>query len=170
MFRRLGVLILVAAPGLTFAASKEIQELQRDIAQLQDQVKQLQQSQDRNLSSITTLVQQSIDAANKANTSAAIIQNSLQQSLQDMQSKVVPPVVGLGTRIDNMGNDFRTLQQAVADLTNSMQKVQTQLTDLTNMVKVLQAPQAPPPSANPGVGPNQGHGVEAERPATQDHA
>ena len=163
MFRRLGVLILVAAPGLTFAASKEIQELQRDIAQLQDQVKQLQQSQDKQLAAITALVQQAIDAAGKANTSAAIIQSSLQQNLRDMESKVVPPVVGLGTRIDNMGNDFRTLQQAVADLTNSMQKVQAQLTDLTNMVKVLQAPPAPPPGATTQ-GAGQGAGAAAEVP------
>jgi TolA-binding protein len=155
MYRRLGVLILLAMPGLTFAASKEIQELQRDVALLQDQVKQLQQSQDKQLAAITALVQQAIDSAGRAGTQAAVIQSNVQQNLQDMQSKVVPPVVGLGSRIDSMGNDFRTLQQAVSDLTNSLQKVQAQLTDLTNMVKVLQAPPAPPPAA-PGVGPGQG--------------
>jgi len=171
MYRRLGVLILALSPCLSFAASKEIQELQRDVALLQDQVKQLQQSQDKQLTAITVLVQQAIDAASKANTQAAVIQGGLQQNLQDMQSKVVPPVVGLGSRIDSMGNDFRTLQQAVSDLTNSMQKVQAQLTDLTNMVKVLQAPPAAPPAPanNPTGGPVQGAAAPCtEGPAATD--
>jgi len=50
MFRRLCVLILAAAPVVAFAAaSKEMQELQRDVALLQEQVRQLQQSQDKQL-------------------------------------------------------------------------------------------------------------------------
>jgi TolA-binding protein len=156
MLRRVGILILAVAPGLAFAANKDIQELQRDIALLQQQVTQLQQSQDRQLAAINAMVQQSIDAAGKANTSAAIIQNNLQQSLHDMETKVVAPVVGLGTRMDNMSNDFRTLQQAVSDLTSSLQKIQAQLTDVTNMVKVLQAPQAPPPGTSPATSPMPG--------------
>ena len=36
--------LLSFAPAASAAASKEIQELQRDVAQLQDQLKQLQQS------------------------------------------------------------------------------------------------------------------------------
>ena len=52
MFRRIFVwaafaALLSLAPAPSAAASKEIQELQRDVAQLQDQLKQLQQSQDR---------------------------------------------------------------------------------------------------------------------------
>jgi TolA-binding protein len=154
MFRRVCVLVLMAAPS-AFAASKEIQELQRDVAQLQDMVKQLQQSQDKQLAALTTLVQQSVDAANRANTAVAVIQSSLQQNLNQQESKVVAPVVGLTTRMDQVSGDVRTLQQAIADLTSSINKIQAQLTDLNNAVKVMQAPAAPPPGAGTpgGVGP-----------------
>jgi TolA-binding protein len=133
------------APSPAPAASKEIQELQRDVAQLQDQLRQLQQSQDRQLAAIQTLVQQSLSAANDATRSVAVIQSGFQQNLRDQESKVVTPVVGLNTRMDQMSQDMRTLQQAVTDLTGLLSKMQAQLTDLNNAVKVIQAPAVPPP-------------------------
>lgn len=136
------------APSPAPAASKEIQELQRDVAQLQDQLRQLQQSQDRQLAAIQALVQQSLSAANDATKSVAVIQSGFQQNLRDQESKVVTPVVGLNTRMDQMSQDMRTLQQAVTDLTGLMSKMQAQLTDLNNAVKVMQAPAVPPPGAS----------------------
>jgi tol-pal system protein YbgF len=146
MFRRLCALILVGSPALIWGASKEIMELQRDVALLQDQVKQLQQSQDRQLSAMTELVRQALDAANRANTSLAVMQNGFQQSVKDQKNDVVAPVVGLSTRMDSLSNDFRTVQQAVSDLASAVQKLQAQLTDVGNAVKVLQAPAPPPPA------------------------
>ena len=150
MFRRLCVLILAAAPVVAFAAaSKEMQELQRDVALLQEQVRQLQQSQDKQLAAITVLVQQAVDAANRANTAVAVIQSSFQQNISQQESKVVAPVVGLSTRMDSLSNNFTTLQQSVADLTSLVVKLQSQMTDLNNAVKVMQAPApAPPPTAS----------------------
>lgn len=152
----LGVLALLVAPAYAPAANREMQELQRDVGMLQDQVKALQNSQNERLTELKTLVQQALDNANRANTGVAVIQNGFQQSLKDLgsqvESKVVGPVVGLSTRMDQMSMDLRTLQGAVADLTNLFGKLQSQLTDLNNAVKVLQAPPAAPPPA-PGAGP-----------------
>jgi len=153
IFRRILACGALVAAMLSFtaapapAASKEIQELQRDVAQLQDQLKQLQQSQDRQLAEIRVLVQQSLSAANDANKSVAVIQSGFQQNLRDQENKVVAPVVGLNSRMDGMSQDMRTLQQAVSDLTNLMSKMQAQLTDLNNAVKVISSPAAPPPGA-----------------------
>lgn len=149
---------LCFAPTSAPAASKEIQELQRDVAQLQDQVRQLQQSQDRQLAAIQALVQQSLTAANDATKSVAVIQSGFQQNLRDQESKVVTPVVGLNTRMDQMSQDMRTLQQAVTDLTGLISKMQAQLTDLNNAVKVMQAPAVPPPGATAAPGGMPGPG------------
>src|SRR6478672_8097134 len=156
MFRRIfacavGAVLLLFAPAPSPAASKEIQELQRDVAQLQDQLKQLQQSQDRQLAELRVLVQQSLAASTDANKSVAVIQSGFQQNLRDQEAKVVTPVVGLGTRMDQLSQDMHTLQQAVTDLTGLMSKMQAQLTDLNNAVKVMGTP-APPPPGGQGVG------------------
>jgi TolA-binding protein len=129
----------------SFAASKEIVELQRDLGLLQQQVKDLQRSQDEKFATVTELARQAIDAASKANTGVAVIQSSLSQSLKDQQSQVVGPVVAFGTRMDNLSNDLRTVQQAVSDLAGVMSRMQAQLTDLGNAVKLINTPPAAPP-------------------------
>ncbi len=157
--RSLSILVLLALPALAPAASREIQELQRDVGLLQDQVKALQKSQDDKMMALTekltalqVLVQQSLDAANKANTGVAVIQSGSSQNLKDLENKVVAPVAGLSTRVDQMSNNFATLQQAVSDLTTLMSKLQAQITDLSNAVKIIQTPAAPPPSSSSGAG------------------
>src|SRR3954470_13144546 len=134
MFRRFSVWVLAGAAVLTMsptrssAASKEILELQRDVATLQDMVKAMQRSQDEKLSALQVLVQQSLNAANDANKSVAVIQSGFQQSLRDMESKVVTPVVGLNARMDQVANDQRTVAQAVADLNSLISGLKSQLT------------------------------------------
>jgi TolA-binding protein len=153
MFRRISLIgVFLASAVCSFGASKEIQELQRDVAQLQDQLKQLQQTQDRQFTEIRVLVQQALSASTDASKSVAVIQNGFQQNLRDQEAKVVTPVVGLNTRMDAMSQDMRTLQQAVSDLTNLMSKMQTQLGDINNAIKVMAAPAPAPPPASGGSG------------------
>src|SRR5215472_15447432 len=138
MFRRLSVCGVLAAAALTLApgrlsaASKEIQELQRDIAILQESVKQLQQSQDKQLAAMNVLIQQAVDAANRANTAVAVIQSNFDNNLKKQQADVVTPVVGLTTRMNSLSDDMRTLTQAVTDLASQISKIQSQLTDVNN--------------------------------------
>jgi TolA-binding protein len=176
MLRRLGILVLAVTPAAALAASKEIQELQRDVALLQESVKQLQQSQDRQLSALMEAVRLTNDNAGKSNTSMAVMERMLQQSLQDIQNKVTAPVAGLSARMDGVSTDVRTLQQAVTDLTSTVEKIQAQLTDISNAVKLLQTPAAPPPGqggdagmGQPGTpggmaGPMAGGGMASQAP------
>ena len=162
MFRRFAVCALVAAVALTLfplrspAASKEIMELQRDVAGLQEQLRLLKESQDKQLAALTVLVQQALDTSKSSTTGVAVIQNNLQQSLKDMETKVTTPVAGLSTRLDGMDQDIRTLQQSMSDLNGSVNKLQQQLTDLNHAVAIMAAPPPPPPAATsaPGLSGN----------------
>ena len=143
--RSLLVCLLLAVPILAPAASKEIQELQRDVALLQQQIKDLQRSQDEKLAAILEAARSSVDAANRANTSVAVITSTIEKNLRDQTDKVVTPVVGFSTRLNEMGGELHTLSQAVGDLTALLNRMQAQLTDLGNAVKVMQAPASAPP-------------------------
>ncbi|HTS31425.1 MAG TPA: tetratricopeptide repeat protein [Bryobacteraceae bacterium] len=146
MFRRLSVLILAASASLSgAAANREMQELQRDVAQLQDLVKALQSSINERFATLQTQVQGSSDAARQANAAVAAVQRSLDQLARDEQNKLVPPMVAMGTRMDQVSNGLSTVQQAVSDLAGLMAKLQTQLGDLNNAVKVALTPPTPPP-------------------------
>jgi TolA-binding protein len=167
-YRYLGVLALLVLPAYVPAASREIQELQRDVGLLQEQVKALQASQNEKLAALSVSVQQAIDNARDAGKSAAVIQSSVDQNLRGLQSnlegKVVGPVASVGARMDQMSNDFRNLQNAVSDLTSIINKVQAQLTDLNNAVKILQAPPPPPPPATTGAALAPGAPATIESP------
>jgi TolA-binding protein len=147
MFRRICAWMLIASPVVAFGADKSIMDLQRDVATLQEMVKQLQTSQNEKLATLLESVRQAVGNSNDASKTGAVLQSSLQQSLQSMQEKVVAPVAGLNTRMDQVSNDVSKLANAVGDLTAMLAKMQTQLTDLNNAVKVLQAPAPPPPAA-----------------------
>lgn len=158
MFRRFMLCALAAAMAIVLApmgsraADPKLLDLQRDVASLQEQVRLLKESQDRQLTALTVLVQQALDTSNRSNTGVAVIQNNLQQSLKDIESKVVTPVAGLGARLDGMDQDMRALQQSVTDLNGMLGKLQQQMTDLNNAVKILQTPPPAPPTAATGSG------------------
>lgn len=149
---------LLICPCLTFAASKDMVELSRDVALLQEQVRSLQRSQDEKLSAIQVLLQQALDAANKANTSVAVLQNNLQQTSKEQQSKVVTTVIDLSTKMDSMTTNFGALQESVSDISSQVGKLQQQMIDIGNAVKTIQTPAAAPPSSAPGGAPMQGNG------------
>jgi TolA-binding protein len=162
MYRRFSVVILLAAVALPSyapaAVSKEILELQRDMADLQNKIQQLQQSQDKRFAELLPIVQQALDSANHANTAIAAIQTGLQQSLRTQEEKVVTPVVGLSTRMDGLTQELRTTEQNITDLSSQLSKIMASLDDMKNAIKVIQTPPAPPPvldsdsASQPGAG------------------
>jgi len=134
MFRHFSVLVLLvvlASPSYApAAANNDIKELQRDVALLQDMVKQLQQAQDKKFADLLTIVQQAADSANRANASIATIQSSLQQSLHTQEEKVVTPVVGLSTRMDNLTTELRSTEQNITDVASQLTKILATLDDI----------------------------------------
>lgn len=185
MFRRFAVYALFAAVALSFlpkrapAASKEIMELQRDVAGLQEQLRLLKESQDKQLAALTVLVQQALETSKSSTTGVAVIQNNLSQSLKEMETKVQAPVAGMSARLDGMDQDMRTVQQSLGDLNASVNKLQQQLTDLQHAVAILATPAPPPPgggAANnpppggttvPGIAPAASAAPEPCAPASQ---
>jgi tol-pal system protein YbgF len=162
VWRRLLPALLIC-PSLALPASREIVELQRDVALLQEQVRTLQKSQDEKLGVLQVLIQQAVDASNKANTAAAVLQSSLQQNLKDQQKSVVDPVVGVGAKIDQMSNDFQALRESVADISSQVGKLQQQMIDIGNAVRTIQTPAAAPPPS-PGGGSGLAPGMAAGAP------
>ncbi len=151
--------LLAAAPA--FPANKEMIELQRDVAQLQEQTRLLQQSIDTKMAQLQVLAQQSLDASNRANISVADLARSVQASGADIGKQVLQPMAALSTRIDGMAQDLQSLQAGVADQSARMAKIQQQLVDLKNAMSTMPAPgsapvtsgSAPPPSMPPVADP-----------------
>jgi tol-pal system protein YbgF len=135
-----GVPVLCLLPGLAFAQKRELIDLQRDVAALQDQVRTLQQTDSENTGKLTALLQQAIDAIEKVNTNIALLDKSLST-----------PVTTVGTKVDSMAGEFQSMRVSLDDMSSRLAKLQQGLIDLNNTVKVISAPPAPPtPTPAPG--------------------
>lgn len=148
LISRFALLGLLAVP-MVFGQKKEILEMQRDILQMQDQVRSLQRSQDEKMAALQVLLQQTLDAANKANTATAVLEASLRDKLKDQEKNLVVPVAGLGSKVDQLSSDFSGVRESVADLTSRLGKLQNQVSDLSQAIRTMGNPPPPPPGAAP---------------------
>ncbi len=152
---RLFPLIALALPLLCFGQKKEVIELQRDVALLQDQVRTLKSSLDEKIGKISVLLEQTLDRVNQANTGIAVLDGSVRDKLQQQERNVGGTVASVGTKVDQMSEEFRFVKESIADLNARMSKLQAQVTDVKSAITTMQAPPAPPggsPTGAPPVG------------------
>lgn len=153
-FLRLAALAFLST-SLSFGASKEIVELQRDVALLQDQVRQVQRTLDEKLAQLTVLVTQTQESSSKASSSLANVQTAVGDTL----SQQLRPVTQLGSKVDGLSEDVHGIRDSVNDLNARMAKLDAKVTDITNRMAILQNP----PSA-PGGAPGQTGGGASGQP------
>lgn len=169
-------------PLSVFAQKKEVVELGRDVSLLQDQMRTLQRSQDEKFAALTILIQQALEAANKANTAVAVLQSGLNDRLGEQSKSVGGTVAGIGTKVDQMSDQFGGVRESVADLNARMGKLDAKLTDISNAIRTLSMnggqSQAPPPqdgipsaTVPPGSsGQSQPQGTPPSAEATYENA
>jgi TolA-binding protein len=136
-----------------------IQELQRDVAQLQNNLRQYKEAQDQKSSELETLLKQSLDANAKLAASLGNLQQGVSSSMAEQQGKLVQPINALGIKVDQMSQSFSALQTSMDALTLRLSKNDEKLTEILNNVKTLNAPSAPPPPSGPGGGTASSPGV-----------
>ena len=159
------VIVFFALSPFAFGASKEIMELQRDVALLQDQVRTLQSALDQKVATILALTQQTLDSVNRTNTAVAVMENRFNDTMKQQQQSLTGPVANVGQKLDQMSEDFRAVRESVLDMNTRMGKLDAKIADLENVLNTVRAPAAPPPatgapspgdgnsSLSPGVGP-----------------
>jgi TolA-binding protein len=151
-YRRLllpGLMLIPLLAGLPVqAASKEMIELMRDISQIQEQMRLLQQSVDTKFAEIQVLARQAADGTNRNQTTMADLQRGIQAGTADLGKQVAQPIAAMNSRIDGLSNDMQSMQNSIADQNAKMAKIQQQLADLLNAVKTIQAPPPPPPTTD----------------------
>jgi len=151
------VVFALSMPGL--AQKREIQDLQRDVALLQDDVKSMRKTLDESMTALKVLTQQILDTVNKINTGLAVMDSSVRDRLKEQEKAVVGPVAGVGTKIDQMTTEFSFVKETVTEMNSRLGKLERQVLDLGNTIKTLNAPPAPPPASPAGA---PAAGVSAE--------
>ena len=139
------VLLAVLAVPAAFAQKKEIAQLQRDFADLQNEVRTLQSDFNVKHGQLMERLQQILDASRQSSTSIAVLDSAIRDRLKE---QLAAPVANLNTRLDQVAQEFQGTRESVADISSRMGRLQQQIDELTKLVQVLQAgPPAPPPSS-----------------------
>lgn len=150
------LLVGLPAPGLLAQKREDILSIQRDVAQLQDQIKQLQTSQDQKLAELESLIKQALDQSNQASASMTGLQRTLTDRLTDEQAKVAAPIAVLGTKVDQSSDDVRAVRENLAALTSRVANLDNKLSDISSAVRTLSQPPAAPPPPSSGAPPAAG--------------
>jgi tol-pal system protein YbgF len=151
----LGGALLGPAPA--GAVAREIIELQTGVTQLIQGQQALQTAVTQNNAVQKTLIEQSLDSANKLNVAMA----ALQKSMQDFSANS-------GARLDTTGTQVQGLSDNVADLQARLGKLDQKLTDVQNTLQSVDSKLAtppPPPQPPPGALPTPSPAASAP-PAT----
>jgi tol-pal system protein YbgF len=137
------MMLTTSAPS--FAANKDMIQLQTQVQSLQDQVARLQQSVDMNMGVMKNLVEQSADSVNKMNAAVGDLQNKMQGLTADNSGK-----------IDQLSSQVQSLHDSVDELKSRLAKVSKQLDDMQGGGQNLPAGQpgmtAAPSTPAPGPG------------------
>src|SRR5579864_8969122 len=103
-------LVLFAAAPFAFGASKEIMELQRDVAMLQDQVRTMQKEFGDRLVATQTLVQSMVESVNRTNSMVDRMGDRFNDAIKQQQQGLSGSVSGVNQKLDQMSEDFRAVR------------------------------------------------------------
>jgi tol-pal system protein YbgF len=145
--RRICSIAVFVLPLTLSAASREMLELQRDVSQLQQDLKTLQRAFDEKIPSLVLLMQQTMELSRETNKALNSLEGRVHEQLSQQSKEVVAPVVGVGAKIDQLSGEFSTMRESVADTNSRLGKIEQQILDLGNAIRSMQSPAAPPPGA-----------------------
>jgi TolA-binding protein len=148
------------APFAAFAApSKEMQDLQRDVAMLSDQVMAMQKANENTLSSLEASIKQISDSLGRTNTTVTGLNSTVVQTLQGELKTMrdqLAGVSGLSVKLNNISEDMSNVLGSVKDMQAAQIKQGQAIADLTNQIKLMQAPAPAPPPLSPDGTPESG--------------
>lgn len=147
-------LLIAALPFSAMAQKKEMIELGRDLALLQEEVRTMQRSQNDRLSSIQGTLKAIQDQLAATNRAVTLLDSGLKDR---MEKSMVAPLSGVGAKVDTLGQDFGYVRESVTEINSRLGKLDQKIADLSNTIKTMQAPPAPPaglPGTASGPPPN----------------
>lgn len=142
------------SPQTAGAVSREIIQLQDQVAQLLQGQQDLRSAVDANNATLKTLVQQSLDSISQLHGQMG----ALQKTVQEVQANT-------GSRIDTMTTQTQGLSDNLQDVQARVGKLSQQLTDIQNTLQSIDAKiSSAAPASVPGGGSTPG-GTSANPPA-----
>ncbi len=151
-FQRWLIPLFLVVSSVCHAVDKEIVQLQRDVALLNEDLRTLQRSIDERMGAMMALLQQTLDRVNEVHTANTVIQSTFTDRLRQQEETVSIPVANLGAKLDQVVSGSLAVSENIADLNTRLKGLEQKLVDVENAVRIMQSPPPPPPSASEVLG------------------
>jgi TolA-binding protein len=135
--------LVLASPSL-LAQKKEIVEVSRDLGLLWEEVRTLKEAQNNRLTAMEATLKTILDQLNSTSRAVTVLDSGLKDR---MERNVVSPVMGVGSKVDSLSEEFRFVRENVSEVNTRLNRLQQQVVDLSNLIRTMQAPPTPPPAA-----------------------
>lgn len=147
-FTAIAILFALVLPATSSAQKKEIIELGRDLALLQEEVRTNARAQNDKLASIETTLKAIQDQLAGNSRALTVLDSGLKDRLE---KQMAGPLSGVSGKVDNLASDFGYIRETVSEINTRIGKLDQRIADLENTIKTMQAP--PPPPATDGSTP-----------------
>lgn len=122
--------LLVAAPA--WPVAKEIIQLQRDVALLSEQVRDVQRLITERMAVMNQLVEQSTDSVNK-----------LHGALDNVQRTLANSLAAQGQKVDNVHGQLQALSDGLEEVKSRLSRLSEQVAQVRETQQTIQAPPQP---------------------------
>jgi tol-pal system protein YbgF len=137
--------LLLTCTGFCFAVSKDQLAWQHLI---EDKIDAFQKDTNTKLDNMNGL----LNAIQNDSLHNADLLSHMQEAISSAITRSLTPVSGLTNRVDSVGEDVRSLKDALADITARMERMDAKITDLKNQMQIMQSPPPAPSASAPGPG------------------
>jgi TolA-binding protein len=132
---RLLILFVLAGQAVSNGASKEIVQLQRDVALLQYDLRSLQRTLDQSAGGTRALAQQTLDRVNQLHDSDVAKSENIAKNWDKLNLNMAT----LGTKLDQGISEYIATREAIRGLSARLAKLEERLEDIGNSVNELQS-------------------------------
>ncbi|MFQ5722990.1 MAG: tol-pal system protein YbgF [Terriglobia bacterium] len=139
-----GILLAALAwlgPAPAAAVDKEIIQLQRDVALLQQQVRELQSSHEQNMATLRTLLEQALDSVNRMGARV----EELESSVQKARANTASDVDSLRTQVQSLRDAVDEVSARLGRMSQQLSETQSVLRSVDARLTPIGAPGTPPP-------------------------
>lgn len=119
---------MLLSPPPADAVAKEIIQLQQQVSILMQNQQTMQTAMTQNFATLTTLLQQAVDADNRS----AAASSSMQKSMQDIQAN-------MGSKLDNLSSQQQGLSDSMDDMKARIGKLSAQVATAQSSLQSLDA-------------------------------
>lgn len=134
-------LVWLMLPAVAPAQKREITEMNRDVALLQEEVRSMKKADEDRFNAIDAALKQILDQINSGNRQVT----GLDKNFRDVMNKgVANQVIAVGTKVDALGEDFKYVKENVSEVIERLGKIEQKVVDLNTAIRTMQAPPAPP--------------------------